>query len=109
MASLFDKFIFCPKPDYGSRYYIWKEFIEKKALNLSTEINYSLLSRASNNLATGIIEMVVERVLTERRLEQRRLLENSEFLKLINEIPASYRSSEEDLQFKVNCPMILGF
>ena len=30
--------------------------------------------------------MVVERVLTERRLEQRRLLENSEILKLINEV-----------------------
>ena len=75
MLPMFEKFIYCPKPDYASRLLLWKDFIGKKVpAHLISNINFSILTRMSEGLTTGSIRFVCERVLTERRLKQVRAL-----------------------------------
>ena len=101
MLPLFDKILYCPKPDYSSRYSIWKTLIENNALDLSKRLNYSILARSSENLSTGIIEMVIERVLTERRKKLLMPLENDEFLNRLLDLPPATRGLDENELFKV--------
>jgi SpoVK/Ycf46/Vps4 family AAA+-type ATPase len=68
--TAFDKIIYAPKPDYPSRYALWRDFILKKAPSSSIrDLNLSLLTRMSHGLSAGTILLVCERVLTERRLK----------------------------------------
>ena len=70
MVPIFDKLIFCPKPDYSSRLLIWKDFVGKKVTRTqSSSLNFSILTRMSEGLTTGSINLVCERVLTDRRLK----------------------------------------
>jgi len=88
MLPLFDKVLYCPLPDYGSRYSLWNHFISRKTEH-HAGVSMSLLARMSNNLSTGVIEMVVDRVMTTRRLEaiKMRPLATDEFVTLILELP----------------------
>jgi SpoVK/Ycf46/Vps4 family AAA+-type ATPase len=69
MLPIFEKFILCPKPDYPSRYMIWREFIGKTAPENVKEVNISLLSRLSAGMTTGQMKACAERVMTERRMK----------------------------------------
>jgi SpoVK/Ycf46/Vps4 family AAA+-type ATPase len=69
MLPIFDKVVYTPKPDYASRFILWKDFILKKAPTQAKEINISLLTRMSEGLSAGSISLVCERVLSERRLK----------------------------------------
>ncbi|KAJ3192126.1 Dynein regulatory complex protein 11 [Irineochytrium annulatum] len=69
LLPIFDKTLLVPKPNYASRFMIWREFIHRKAPSSLKNINFSLLTRMSQGLSAGSIHLVVERVLTERRLK----------------------------------------
>ncbi|KAJ3355843.1 Dynein regulatory complex protein 11 [Entophlyctis luteolus] len=69
IVPVFGKILYAPKPDYGSRFLIWREFIGRKAPLQAKDINYSLLARMSDSLSAGSIHLATERVLTERRMK----------------------------------------
>lgn len=87
MLTIFDKVLFCPKPDYNSRYSVWREFISRKA-DAST-INISSLTRMSEGLSIGSIEMVCAAVLTPRRIRHFRTkpLQTAEFADHLLDLP----------------------
>jgi len=89
MLPLFDKVLYCPNPDYSSRYLIWKEFINRKISGAAIDLNISLLSRMSSGVSTGTIEMVVDRVLTPRRIRRvkSKPLDTDEFVQHLLELP----------------------
>lgn len=70
MLSIFDKLIFCPKPDYSSRMLMWKTYTEKLCGYQVRHLNFSLLTRSSEGLTAGSIYSVCTRLLTERRLKK---------------------------------------
>jgi IQ and AAA domain-containing protein len=70
MISLFDKLIFCPKPDYASRMFMWKSYTEKLSGDQARHLNFSLLTRSSAGMTAGSINAVCTRILTERRLKK---------------------------------------
>ncbi|KAJ3140041.1 Dynein regulatory complex protein 11 [Physocladia obscura] len=101
LIPAFGKILYTPKPDYGSRFSIWREFISRKASVAQVkDINFSLLARMSDGLSAGFIFLAAERVLTERRLKlmrMRKLLTN-EFIDQIVSLPPT--NPGEDLEFK---------
>ncbi|ORY51588.1 hypothetical protein BCR33DRAFT_752854 [Rhizoclosmatium globosum] len=97
----FGKVLYVPKPDYGSRFSIWREFITRKVPAQAKEINYSLLSRMSEGLSAGAIHLATERVLTERRMKlvfPDTQVDDSEFIDQIVSLPP--QEPGEDQEFK---------
>jgi SpoVK/Ycf46/Vps4 family AAA+-type ATPase len=101
MLPLFDKALYVPKPDYSSRFTMWKEFITRKAPEYVSSINISLLTRMSEGVSTGTIEMICNRVLTTRRIRhvRTRPLSTLEFIELLLDLPPA--NPEEPKMFKV--------
>ncbi|KAI8853325.1 hypothetical protein BC829DRAFT_6699 [Chytridium lagenaria] len=87
MMPVFQKCLMAPKPDYASRYMMWRSFISAKAG--VKNINLSLLTRMSFGLSAGSILLVCERVLTERRLKLLRFrhLTTNEFAEQLFNLP----------------------
>jgi SpoVK/Ycf46/Vps4 family AAA+-type ATPase len=100
MMSIFDKLIFCPKPDYASRMLIWKAQTGKYADDQARHLNYSLLTRISNGTTASSIQAICHRVLTERRLAKIRTfpLTTNEFVEQMLSIAEN--DTEEDQLFK---------
>lgn len=86
MLPLFNKMLFCPLPDYGTRYLVWREFIKKRG---DVEVDFSLLARLSENRSVGEIEGVVDRIMTSRRLRTLKTdpIRIEEFLTVLFDLP----------------------
>ncbi|KAJ3220708.1 Dynein regulatory complex protein 11 [Clydaea vesicula] len=100
ILPIFEKFIFCPKPDYTSRFLIWRDFIQKKIPNITNSINVSLLARMSSGMSTGSISLCCDRAMTNRRMKllRNRPLVTNEFVdQIINMMPLA---PEEDKLFQ---------
>lgn len=104
MMPLFEKCIFCPKPEYGSRSILWSKFIQEMTqihdMQYFNQVNIGVLARLSDGLTAGQIKATCMKVLTERRVKllSRRPLTSDEF---INEIFANGPiSKEDDKEFK---------
>lgn len=67
--GLFDKIIYCPKPDYQSRYILWEYYVLKE-IKEARGVDFSLLTRLSNGLSAGDIKNAVYRTLTPTRINQ---------------------------------------
>lgn len=66
--SLFERVLYCPRPDYGSRYILWSHYISKKVTLEFGQLDVSLLARISKGLSSGDIEKWVGTTLNPRRL-----------------------------------------
>ncbi|KAJ3302620.1 Dynein regulatory complex protein 11 [Kappamyces sp. JEL0829] len=100
MLPLFDKVLYAPKPDYGSRYLLWKEFINRNAADTARTLNIGLLARMSDGFSTGLIEMIAARVMTPRRMRRTKCnpLRTDEFVDYIIDSPL--QNPDEAGQFK---------
>ncbi|KAJ3318253.1 Dynein regulatory complex protein 11 [Blyttiomyces sp. JEL0837] len=89
MLPIFSKILFTPKPDYSSRFIIWRDLITKKASNHAKYVNVSLLSRMSEGLSAGSLNLICERVLTDRRVKlmKARRLSTNEFVEQLLNLP----------------------
>lgn len=77
LQGMFDKMIYCPKPDYSSRMTIWQHYVHE-ACKETRSINFSILSRSSAGMTTGSIKAVCHRILTESRLKKVYLSSNKD-------------------------------
>lgn len=97
----FDKILYTPKPNYPSRYTLWRDFILKKApISSIRDLNLSILTRMSHGLSAGTIKLVCERVLTDRRLKllRARKITTNEFIEQLLSLPPA--NPDEDKLFK---------
>lgn len=103
MVSIFDKLIYCPKPDYASRLLMWKHYVQKLSEDQAKQLNYSLLTRESDGMTAGAIQAVCQRILTERRLMKLHVtpLNTQEFMDQILAFPEA--DAEEAQMFKEFC------
>ncbi|KAM3853527.1 dynein regulatory complex protein 11 isoform 3-T3 [Vipera latastei] len=100
-CKVYKKIILVPRPDYASRFVLWKHFIQQNGGLLSKQLNISCLAQVSDGYAQGPILRAVQAVLTERRRMQlsKKPLTAVEFLTCLARQDPVYKEEEET--FKV--------
>ncbi|XP_040593044.1 IQ and AAA domain-containing protein 1-like isoform X2 [Mesocricetus auratus] len=100
LCRFYERILFIPRPDYASRYVLWKRMVEKRGTELIQSLDISALSRVSDGYTPGHILQAIQSVLTERRLLQlsKRPLVASEFVGHLAKLDPVYREEEESLK-----------
>ncbi|XP_057647197.1 IQ and AAA domain-containing protein 1-like [Chionomys nivalis] len=100
LCRFYERILFIPRPDYASRYVLWKRMIENRGPQAAQNLDISALARVSDGYTTGHILQAIQSVLTERRLLQlsKRPLVASEFVGHLARLDPVYREEEESLK-----------
>uniref|UniRef100_A0A8C0W734 ATPase AAA-type core domain-containing protein n=1 Tax=Castor canadensis TaxID=51338 RepID=A0A8C0W734_CASCN len=100
LCRLYERILFMPRPDYASRYVLWKHMIEAQGAQVSQNLDISALSKVSDGYTAGHILQAIQSVVTERRLLQlsKRPLVASEFVGHLAKLDPVYREEEESLK-----------
>ncbi|XP_052028981.1 IQ and AAA domain-containing protein 1-like [Apodemus sylvaticus] len=102
LCRFYERILFIPRPDYASRYVLWKRMIESQGMGvqLTPSLDISALARVSDGYTPGHILQSIQSVLTERRLLQltKRPLVASEFVGHLAKLDPVYREEEETLK-----------
>lgn len=83
VRNFFDEKVWVSYPEYGSRVMLWQRFMEQHKVRVDpVKHHISTLAAVSDGYSAGCIKRTVDRVLTERRVQQleRRPLKVQEFL-----------------------------
>ncbi|KAM6151890.1 dynein regulatory complex protein 11 [Erethizon dorsatum] len=96
-CKVYEKIILVPRPDYASRYVLWKQIIQRKGGVLTKALNISCLAKVTDGFTQGHIVEVVKNVLTERRIQQQvpRPLTAGEFITAITSMSPVYKEEED--------------
>ncbi|XP_053925727.1 dynein regulatory complex protein 11 [Cuculus canorus] len=99
-CRVYQKIILIPKPNYASRYVLWKHIILQNGGEITNSLNLSCLTKVSDGFTQGHIVQAVQAVLTELRLLQmsRRPLRASEFIATLAKQDPVYREEEDSFQ-----------
>ncbi|XP_007536695.1 IQ and AAA domain-containing protein 1-like [Erinaceus europaeus] len=105
LCRLYEHILLMPRPDYASRYTIWKHLLQAQGAVLTPSLDVSSLARVSDGYTSGAIVHAVRAVVSERRLLQmsKRPLVASEFLgHLAKQEPVHWEEEEalKDWYFK---------
>ncbi|XP_040087763.1 dynein regulatory complex protein 11 isoform X2 [Oryx dammah] len=100
-CKAYQKIILVPRPDYASRYVLWKEIIQRHGGVITDTLSVSCLAKITDGFTQGHIVQVVKEVLTERRLRQQphKPLTALEFIASLTSMNPVYQ--EEEDSFKV--------
>ncbi|XP_063256088.1 dynein regulatory complex protein 11 isoform X2 [Prinia subflava] len=99
-CKAYQKIILIPKPDYLTRFALWKHYILQRGGVLSKLLNLNCLARVSDGFTQGHVVDVVHTVLTELRLLQmaRKPLRTAEFVTPLARHDPVYTQEEEMFQ-----------
>jgi IQ and AAA domain-containing protein len=86
IKTFFDRALYIPRPDYESRYVIWKRIIEERAPSSIENLDLSVLSRISEGYSSGSIVYTIRKTLSKRRIMQLRKkpLKEDEFIAVLS-------------------------
>ncbi|KAG1973514.1 dynein regulatory complex protein 11 isoform X2 [Pimephales promelas] len=100
LCKFYNKIILIPRPDYASRFVMWKELIKKNGGELTSVLDRSSLAKISDGYTQGRIVQVVRSILTKRRIQQlpKRPLTASEFVAPLARIDPVFQEEEEALK-----------
>ncbi|NXW61536.1 DRC11 protein, partial [Eurystomus gularis] len=96
-CNVYQKIIPIPRPDYSSRFVLWKHIILQNGGAISNSVNISCLAKVSDGYTQGHIIQAVQAVLSELRLLQmtRKPLRTEEFLTSLATQDPVYQEEEE--------------
>nr|XP_036865628.1 dynein regulatory complex protein 11 isoform X2 [Manis javanica] len=99
-CKVYQKIILVPRPDYASRYVLWKQIIQRGGGVITNALNVSCLAKVTDGFTQGHIVQVVKGVLSERRLRQQtyKPLTAVEFIAALTSMSPVYQ--EEENSFK---------
>uniref|UniRef100_A0A8C2N696 IQ motif containing with AAA domain 1 n=1 Tax=Cricetulus griseus TaxID=10029 RepID=A0A8C2N696_CRIGR len=99
-CRVYQKIILVPRPDYASRYVLWKQIILRNGGVLTNALNISCLSKVTDGFTQGQIVKVVKEVLTDRRVRQQshKPLTAVEFITIMTTMNPVYREEEESFK-----------
>ncbi|XP_015349399.2 IQ and AAA domain-containing protein 1-like [Marmota marmota marmota] len=102
LCRMYERILLVPRPDYASRYVLWKHMIEARGAQVTQSLDISALAKVSDGYTTGHIFQATHSVLNERRLLQlsKRPLVASEFLGHLAKLDPVYREEEESLKVR---------
>ncbi|TDH08595.1 hypothetical protein EPR50_G00099210 [Perca flavescens] len=97
---MYSKIILIPRPDYGSRYILWKQLIRKHGGEVTRALDVSSLAKISDGYTPGHIIRVIQSVVTKRRILQQanRPLTAAEFVAPLAKIDPVFQEEEEALK-----------
>ncbi|XP_051007538.1 IQ and AAA domain-containing protein 1-like [Acomys russatus] len=102
LCRFYERILFIPRPDYASRYVLWKRMLERReqGTHLVQNLDINALARMSDGYTSGHILQAIESVLTDRRILQlsKRPLAASEFVGHLARLDPVYREEEESLK-----------
>ncbi|XP_023809900.1 IQ and AAA domain-containing protein 1 isoform X1 [Oryzias latipes] len=100
MCKMYNKILLIPRPDYGSRYIMWKELINQKGGETTKALDLSSLAKISDGYTPGHMVKAIQSVVTERRIRQQgsRPLTAAEFVAPLARIDPVFQEQEEALK-----------
>ncbi|XP_060737548.1 dynein regulatory complex protein 11 [Tachysurus vachellii] len=100
LCRLYTKIILIPRPDYASRFVMWKELIRRNGGVMTSALDLSSLAKISDGYTQGHMVRVVKGILTERRIQQiaKRPLTATEFVSPLATIDPVFQDEEEALK-----------
>ncbi|XP_049443686.1 dynein regulatory complex protein 11 [Epinephelus fuscoguttatus] len=100
LCKMYSKIILIPRPDYGSRYILWKQLINKQGGDVTRALDLSSLAKISDGYTPGHLVRVVQSVVTKRRilLQANRPLTAAEFVAPLAKIDPIFQEEEEALK-----------
>uniref|UniRef100_A0A8C4TV57 IQ motif containing with AAA domain 1 n=1 Tax=Falco tinnunculus TaxID=100819 RepID=A0A8C4TV57_FALTI len=106
-CKVYQKIILIPRPDYASRFVLWKHIILQNGGVITSSLNISCLAKVSDGFTQGHIIQAVQAVLSELRLLQmtRKPLTTAEFVTSLARQDPVYIEEEET--FKVTLRAML--
>uniref|UniRef100_A0A8C2RXQ1 ATPase AAA-type core domain-containing protein n=1 Tax=Capra hircus TaxID=9925 RepID=A0A8C2RXQ1_CAPHI len=99
-CKAYQKIILVPRPDYASRYVLWKEIIQRHGGIITDTLSVSCLAKITDGFTQGHIVQVVKEVLTERRLRQQshKPLTALEFVTSLTSMNPVYQEEEDSFK-----------
>ncbi|XP_010080956.1 PREDICTED: IQ and AAA domain-containing protein 1 [Pterocles gutturalis] len=96
-CKVYQKIILIPRPDYASRFVLWKHIILQSGGEITNALNISCLAKLSDGFTQGHIVQAVQAVLSELRLLQmtRKPLSTDEFVTSLAMQDPVYKEEEE--------------
>ncbi|NXE76127.1 DRC11 protein, partial [Cochlearius cochlearius] len=96
-CKVYQKIILIPRPDYASRFVLWKHIILQNGGAITDLLNISCLAKVSDGFTQGHIVQAVQAVLSELRLLQmtRKPLKTAEFMTSLARQDPVYKEEEE--------------
>ncbi|XP_050756014.1 dynein regulatory complex protein 11 [Gymnogyps californianus] len=96
-CKVYQKIILIPRPDYASRFVLWKHIILQNGGAITSLLNISCLAKVSDGFTQGHIVQAVQTVLSELRLLQmtRKPLRTIEFMTSLGRLDPVYKEEEE--------------
>uniref|UniRef100_A0A8C7PUX1 Zgc:153738 n=1 Tax=Oncorhynchus mykiss TaxID=8022 RepID=A0A8C7PUX1_ONCMY len=100
LCKVYSKIILIPRPDYASRYVMWRQLIKKNGGQVTAALDLSSLAKISDGYTQGHMVQVVRSILTERRIQQlaKRPLGAAEFVAPLAKIDPVFQDEEEALK-----------
>ncbi|XP_047551877.1 IQ and AAA domain-containing protein 1-like [Lutra lutra] len=100
LCRTYERILLMPRPDYASRFVLWRQMIEAQGVQVTPNLDISALAKVSDGYTPGHILQAIHSVLTERRVLQlsKRPLVASEFLGHLAKLEPVYREEEESLK-----------
>ncbi|XP_032494323.1 dynein regulatory complex protein 11 [Phocoena sinus] len=100
LCKVYQKIILVPRPDYASRYVLWKEIIQRHGGVITGALSVSCLAKITDGFTQGHIVQVVKEVLTERRIRQQshKPLTALEFIASLTSMSPVYQEEEESFK-----------
>nr|XP_046247355.1 dynein regulatory complex protein 11 isoform X2 [Scatophagus argus] len=100
LCKMYSKIILIPRPDYGSRYKMWKQLINKQGGEVTKDLDLSSLAKISDGYTPGHMVQVIKSVVTKRRILQQanKPLTAAEFVPPLAKIDPVFQEEEEALK-----------
>ncbi|XP_034035765.1 dynein regulatory complex protein 11 [Thalassophryne amazonica] len=100
LCKMYSKIILIPRPEYGSRYILWKQLIKKFGGEVTGALDLSSLTRISDGYTPGHIVKVIQSILTKHRIMQqaKRPVTAAEFVAPLSKIDPVFQEEEEALK-----------
>ncbi|KAK2907901.1 dynein regulatory complex protein 11 [Channa argus] len=100
LCKMYSKIILIPRPDYGSRYILWKQLIKKQGGEVTKSLDLGSLVKISDGYTPGHMVQVIQSVVTMRRILQQanRPLNAAEFVAPLAKIDPVFQEEEEALK-----------
>ncbi|XP_056670764.1 dynein regulatory complex protein 11 [Monodelphis domestica] len=100
LCKVYQKIIMIPRPDYASRFVLWKQVIQQAGGKITNSLNISCLSKITDGFTQGQIIQVIKNVLTDRRVRQQRqkVLTAMEFIAGLARLEPVYKEEEESFK-----------
>ncbi|XP_077464271.1 dynein regulatory complex protein 11 isoform X2 [Stigmatopora argus] len=97
LCKVYTKVILIPRPDYGSRYVLWKQLIQKHGGEITTALDLSSLAKISDGYTAGYMIQAIQQVITKRRLllQEKRPLTAVEFVAPLAKFTPVFQEQED--------------